>query len=45
MAYIFVSLHLSFVICAHKNKPHCTYCMYGGIKTLKHNVGTTLRLA
>jgi len=25
MAYIFVSLHLSFFMCADKNKPHCTY--------------------
>jgi len=25
IAYIFVSLQLSFPICTHKNKPHCTY--------------------
>jgi len=34
---------LSFLIDVHKKQPHCH--MYGGIKTLRHNLGTTLRLA
>jgi len=38
--------HMFFLICVRENKKqtHCTYSMCGGIKTLKHNVSSTLQI-
>jgi len=44
MAYGFISCTSDFTYLCSEKTP-CTYSMCGGIKTLKHNVWTTLRLA
>jgi len=43
MDYGFISCTLGFFICAQKHEHLAHMC--GGIKTLKHNVWTTLRFA
>jgi len=44
MAYVFCKFHICVFLSALKKIKHTTH-MCGGIKTLKHNVRTTLRLA
>jgi len=45
MAYVFYKNHVCFFLYVLKKQTNCTYSMCGGIKTLKHNVTTTLQLA
>ena len=45
MVYVFYKNHICFFFSMSKKQTHCTYySMCDSIKTLKHNVRTTLQL-
>jgi len=45
MVYVFYKNHICFFLSVLKKNALHLYSMCGGIKTLKHNVKTTLQLA